>query len=76
MPFWTLETNQGPVTLCDDCALIGTNAGTPANEQFGSMDEAALILHTMSAMASVELGLTSSPTGACENCYKRMEVIA
>lgn len=78
MSFWTLDVpgTGGPVTLCDECALMATNLGVGIflNEEFATMQEAALLFDAMLSTVGSGFPVTSSNTGVCGNCPKRIEV--
>lgn len=76
--FWTANTIEGPVTLCERCALRATNAGSEdsplVNKPFGSMNEFMVTVAAMEAVACIPAEdsplsrISSSETGACGNC--------
>lgn len=69
--FWTIDSKTSyPVTLCESCALIGTNdgPGRMLGQHFTSMDEAMTLIDALMSTVGFEVDMQSSDIGTCEEC--------
>jgi hypothetical protein len=68
--YWTLNIPERGVsiTLCSPCALSAFNAGSVGYAEFTTVEEAAVTMCTVAAFQGKDFDISSSDTGACENC--------
>lgn len=72
--FWLMD--EPKIVLCDECALTATNMAVDLTElgnAFETMREAVAILDALSAIAGLELGITATEQGICDQCGRASE---
>lgn len=71
--FWTLNDEFGPVTLCEEHALLAVNQGlldvAPDTVPFGSVTEFLVVTEAYAIANGCEgMQITGSNKGACGAC--------